>query len=104
VTRIGFSGIPGITLRHAMHSREGAAEAEFQIDRGVRAWAVERRDVTHTGEPGRRQTTIVFGTCRSDALRRAKAPGRLCEAHHGTDWRVAPIDVDWDAYFDWPLT
>lgn len=92
-----------MTLRQAMISREGDREADFQIGRGLRAWAVERRDLTHTGELGRRQTTIVFGTCRSDALRRAKAPARLCESYHGTDWRLAEITSDWDEPFVWPL-
>lgn len=92
-----------ITLREAMVSREGDREAEFQIGRGLQAWAVERRDLTYTGDLGRPQTTIVFGTCRSDALRRAQAPARLCESHMGTDWRAAPIDADWDCPFEWPL-
>lgn len=92
-----------MTLRAAMRSREGDREAAWQISRGLRAWAVERRDLTHTGALGRPKTTIVFGTCRSDALRRAQAPARLCEPFQGTDWRVAEIGREWDEPFDWPL-
>lgn len=91
-----------ITLRRAMQSREG--DADYQISRGRRAWAVERRDVTYTGDLQERpQTAIVFGTCRSDALRRAQYGARLGESHHGTDWRLAEITSGWDEPFVWPL-
>lgn len=88
-----------MTLRDAMSSREGSAEADRQIRRGLRAWAVERRDDT-----GRRpETTIVFGTCASDARRRASAPARLGEATAHDATRVLPIASGWDEPFVWPF-
>jgi hypothetical protein len=92
-----------ITLRRSMESREGSRSTEDAIRRGLRAWAVERRDLTCTGDLGRPQTTIVFGTCRSDGLRRAQAPARLCEPFHGTEWRVAEVTTGWDEPIVWPL-
>lgn len=88
-----------MTLREAMVSREGEAETEHQIRRGLRAWAVERDSVVYH----RTQTAIVFGTCASDAKRRAAAPARLAEESHGDTTRVAPIVSGWDDPLDWPF-
>lgn len=92
-----------MTLRRAMESREGTRPTEDAIRLGLRAWAVERIDYDYKGEPRRPLTAIVFGTCRSDGLRRAQTPARLCEPSHDTTWRVAEITGGWDAEVVWPL-
>ena len=85
-----------MTLRQSMNHREGTRPTEDAIRRGLRAFAVERRD-------WRSETAIVFGRNRSDALRRAQAPSRLGESFHETQWRVAEITSGWDAPIEWPL-
>jgi hypothetical protein len=88
-----------VTLRAAMHSREGVRAAEDAIRRGLRAWAVERESpVLH-----RRLRTIVFGGSPSDAGRRASTPGRLAEELDGDVTTVAEITSGWDAEIVWPL-
>lgn len=87
-----------MTLREAMHAREGHGEAERQIKRGLRAWAVERDTPLYR----RPETALVFGTCASDALRRAASPARLGEGVHGDVAYAAPIASGWDEPFDWP--
>lgn len=89
--------IPG-SLRAQMHSREGADEAEFQIGRGMRAWAVERVSGWR-----RVEAVIVFGKSPSDAKRRAEAPARLGESCHGDVLNAAPIVTGWDEPPAWPL-
>jgi hypothetical protein len=91
---------PILTLRHAMTSREGDRETAFQIGRGLSAWAIERRSSLH---PGRPRTTIVFGTCRSDALRRASAPARLAEEIHNDVTDARRIETGWDEEIIWPF-
>jgi hypothetical protein len=86
------------TLRMAMVSREGEHETAFQIGRGLRAWAVER-----TTFHDRRLTLLVFGTCRSDAVRRAASPARLGEECHGDVMRAEPVASGWDEPIVWPL-
>lgn len=92
-----------LTLRAAMVAREGTRETELQIGRGLKAWAVER----HGGcQPRGRSTAIVFGTCHSDALRRASAPGRLGEEISDDVTYAEPIAVGYDEPFakcDWPF-
>lgn len=86
-----------LTLRRAMASREGTRPTEDAIRRGLRVWAVERFD-WH-----RPETTMVFGKSRSDALRRAQAPGRLGESFADTRWRAAEVVGGWDEVVVWPL-
>jgi hypothetical protein len=87
-----------VTLRDAMRAREGADRAEFQIGRGMRAFAVERESpCLH-----RTDTAIVFGRSPSDAKRAASAPARLGEGCHGDVTRVAPIVAGWDEAVAWP--
>lgn len=88
-----------MTLRGALESREGRVETDWQIRQGRRAWAVER---TGSLQPRGMAMTIVFGTCASDAKRRASAPGRLAEEVHDDVTRVALIDSSWDEPFIWP--
>lgn len=93
-----------MTLREHMHGREGRREAERQIARGLRAWAVERvTPLVSTATAFCRETTIVFGTCRSDALRRASAPARLGEGVDGDITTAAEITSGWDSPVVWPL-
>jgi hypothetical protein len=87
-----------MTLRESMRSREGAGEADRQISRGLRAWAIVR-----SGDRARPQTAIVFGTCRSDALRRASAPSRLGEELHHERTRAEAITSGWDEPIQWPI-
>jgi hypothetical protein len=89
-----------MTLRRAMVSREGERETEHQIARGMRAWAIERRGLI---QPRGCATTLVFGRSRSDALRRASAPGRLGEeiADDVTDARE--VTSGWDDAVIWPF-
>lgn len=84
-----------------MHGREGERPAEDAIRRGLRAWAVER----YTGSPGyrHRETAIVFGRNRSDALRRASAPARLGEEIHGDVTYATRIASGWDEPITWPI-
>lgn len=89
-----------MTLRRAMLSRENSREVEFQISRGLRAWAVERRGSI---QPRGCATTIVFGKCRSDAIRRAGAPGRLGEEMCDDVTDAQPINAGWDEPFRWPF-
>lgn len=87
------------SLRRALYVREGIDETDRQIGRGLRAWAIER----NRGRL-RPSTTIVFGTCRSDALRRASAPARLGEEIHGETTDARRIVADWDtSSFAWPF-
>jgi len=86
-----------ITIRQAMESREGAAAVAFAERRGLRVWVVERFD-WH-----RPEIAMVFGTCRSDAVRRAQAPARLGESYANTEWRTAEVVGKWDEPFVWPL-
>jgi hypothetical protein len=89
-----------LTLRIAMVSREGKQETDFQIGRGLSAFAVERTNPhRHNYRP---QTTIVFGKSPSDAKRRASAPARLAEEIHEDVTRVARITTGWDEPFNWP--
>lgn len=91
---------PG-TLRALLHSLEGVEAAENAISRGLRAWAVER----WTGSPGYRRlmTRTVFGTCVSDAKRRASAPARLGPEIDSDETVAAPILSGWDERIVWPL-
>lgn len=98
-----MAGTPPDSLRHAMYVREGVGETDRQIARGLSAWAIERRDPTYAGGLSRPQTTIVFGKCRSDALRRAKAPARLGESFYGTTWDAMQIRTEWDGPVIWPF-
>jgi hypothetical protein len=90
-----------MTTRQAMVSAEGQRETDFQIGRGLRAWAIERE----TGHPDYRQrmTKIVFGRSRSDAVRRAASPARLGEELAADTTRAAPIASGWDEPIIWPL-
>jgi hypothetical protein len=92
-----MAAAPVGSLRHAMYVREGVDETDRQICRDLRVWAVERFD-WH-----RPETAMVFGTCRSDALRRAQAPARLGESFAHTQWRVGQITSGWDEPVVWPL-
>jgi hypothetical protein len=87
-----------VTLREQMRSREGAAETERQLARGMRVWAVERRG---SCQPRGCATAMVFGRNRSDALRRAGA--RLGEevADDVTDAR--PFEQGPDEVGVWPF-
>jgi hypothetical protein len=87
------------SLRSALYSREGVEATDGAIRRELRAWAVERRG---TLQPGGRRTTIVFGTCASDAKRRAAAPNRLAEEMYDDVTCVKPIRVGWDDELVWP--
>ena len=86
------------SLRATMYSREGVDATDDVIRRGLRAFAVERF-VFNRG----RETAIVFGTCVSDALRRASAPARLGFACYGDDTRALPIEGGWDDPVAWPF-
>lgn len=92
--------IRGKTLRATMQSHEGHNQAEIQIRRGMRAWAVQRE----TGSPGYRQrkTTMVFGKTPSAAKRMARSPARLGEECDGDVTIVASITSGWDEPFEWP--
>jgi hypothetical protein len=46
---------------------------------------------------------VVFGRSRSDALRRASAPGRLGEEVCDDVTDARPIDAGWDEPFEWPF-
>ena len=89
--------VPG-TLRSSLYDREGVVETDFQISRGLSAWAIERIS------PSQRRpvTAIVFGKSRSDALRRASAPARLGEEIGNEVTRAARITSGWDEPVDWP--
>lgn len=80
-----------------MNALEGPAETERQIARVLRAWAVDRR-----GPYMPTETLIVFGTCRSDAVRRASSPARLGEGVHGDETRATRILSGWDEPIEWP--
>lgn len=95
--RARMGSTPLGSLRACMYVREGVDETDRQISRGLRVWAVARFDAPHYPE-----TAMVFGTCRSDALRRAQAPARLGGSFQGTQWRVAEIVGDWDGPVVWP--
>ena len=86
------------SLRATMYSREGVDATDDAIRRGLRAFAVER-SVSNRG----RDTGIVFGTCVSDALRRASAPARLGFACYGDETRALRIEGDWDEPVVWPF-
>ncbi len=85
------------TLRDAMIANEGEREVAFQIGRGASAWAVERTT------QGRRETLLVFGICRSDAIRRTRSPARLGEEIDGDTTRAEPVASRWDEPVVWPL-
>lgn len=87
------------SLRSALYAREGVDATDDAIRRGLRAFAIERRGVL---QPGGLRTTIVFGTCPSDAKRRASAPGRLAEEMYDDVTRTKPIRVGWDDEIVWP--
>lgn len=91
---------PILTLRHAMTSREGDRETDFQIGRGLSAWAIERRGGL---QPRGLSRAIVFGTCRSDALRSASAPARLGEEMHDDVTDARKIETGWDEEIVWPF-
>jgi hypothetical protein len=86
------------TLRMALLTREGEQETNFQIGRGLHAFAIERESpCLH-----RTDTAIVFGKSPSDAKRRAASPARLAEECYGDTTRAARITTSWDEPFDWP--
>jgi hypothetical protein len=87
-----------MTLREQMRFREGAAHADDCIRRGLRAWAVRRDD-----DYAAPQTLLVFGTSRSDAIRRAQALARTGAPFSGTTWRCAEVTSGWDNPVVWPL-
>lgn len=81
-----------------MRGLEGDAETERQIARGLRAWSVQRVSPALHG----RDWLTVFGTCRSDAIRRASAPARLGEEIHGDVTTAVVIASGWDEPIVWP--
>jgi hypothetical protein len=88
------------TLREAMYAWEGGPETERQIGRGLRAFVVERESpALHC-----RRTAVVFGTCQSDAARRAASPTRLGRELDGDITRASEIALGWDEEFVWPTT
>lgn len=99
-SRAAVPDVRSPTLRSAMAAREGEREATRQIQAGRRAWAVERRGAL---QPRGRSRAVVFGTCLSDAVRRASAPGRLGEEHHDDVTDARPITSGWDQPVSWPF-
>jgi hypothetical protein len=85
------------TLRGALYVTEGQAATDDAIRRGLRVWAVER---TRAYMP--RQTALVFGRSRSDAIRRAGSPARMGEEIDGDLTTAVEVPAEWDAPARWP--
>lgn len=85
------------TLRGVLCVTEGVAATDDAIRRGLRVWAVER-----TRDYLPRETLLVFGRSRSDAIRRAGAPARMGEEVEGDLTTAVEVPAEWDKPVRWP--